>query len=187
MSPLETHHSWEPIVLENGYAFGFADGVNRYYYRSDKDNLADSLKYPANFFDDFKRASEITQENRISALTQELTAVRASLSWRLTLPLRLGLNAKNVVMALKNRNSRVTLLTRLAGRFYSNPFLRQLFQRLLSLTPKFREKLRTTVSLEVQSKTFTPDLSSKPLSSNEHAMLEKIEAALRKNSRTKDR
>ncbi|WP_195210350.1 FkbM family methyltransferase [Actinomarinicola tropica] len=50
-SPTPDHDSWEPILLEAGYACALFDGLNRFYARADDDEALAALSVPANVFD----------------------------------------------------------------------------------------------------------------------------------------
>ena len=109
MSQTPSHSSWEPILLDARYQFVYADGLNRYYVASEHAELANAFIYPPNVFDGFesvhrataeKLAAEATSraqiaenrkavaENRAKAAEAQFAAIEASLSWRLTAPLR---------------------------------------------------------------------------------------------------
>jgi FkbM family methyltransferase len=49
----ESHQSWEPLVLEQGYAFAYFDGLNRYYVSVRHPELAGAFRYGPNVFDEF--------------------------------------------------------------------------------------------------------------------------------------
>lgn len=55
-SPAYTH--WEPLVLERGYHFVYADGLNRFYVADEHRELDAAFANPPNVFDDFLRVSE---------------------------------------------------------------------------------------------------------------------------------
>ena len=52
-SQVENHESWEPILLEAGYMFVYADGLNRFYVADEHAERSESFKYPPNVFDGF--------------------------------------------------------------------------------------------------------------------------------------
>jgi len=124
-SLLQTHHAWEPSVIEAGYVFCLFDGISRFYVAHEHaEALRATLSYPACVQDRFvearaysvwqdrenltaevrrwhaealKRWAEATQissdearatAGELAAARHELDAMRASLSWRITQPLR---------------------------------------------------------------------------------------------------
>lgn len=50
---IETHTEWESLLTSRGYAFVYADGLNRYYLHEAHDELRDRFRYPPNYFDHF--------------------------------------------------------------------------------------------------------------------------------------
>jgi FkbM family methyltransferase len=76
---IPSHSEWEPLLLEAGYLFGYFDGLNRFYLRSEDAALMECFKTPVNVFDDFE-----TFECRwqIDALRSELAAAKELLSGR---------------------------------------------------------------------------------------------------------
>ena len=110
LSAMESFQGWEPILLNAGYEFAFADGLNRFYVSKEREaELLASLKYPPNVFDMFvchRQLAAITRaeksehanqqfESQLEAAIsrsekseQQLEAVMGSTSWRITAPLR---------------------------------------------------------------------------------------------------
>lgn len=95
LSQLESHQAWESGLIDAGYLFAYADGLNRFYVEKSHQDLIAAFRYPPNVFDGFILASEAQAvesqrraEARVTALNDELTALLASRSWRLTRPLR---------------------------------------------------------------------------------------------------
>ena len=95
MSQVECHHTWEPQLLAASYTFAYADGLNRFYVENTHLDLLVSFKYPPNVFDKFTLASQkgvearaLAAEARAVALSNELTSVIESRSWKVTKPLR---------------------------------------------------------------------------------------------------
>ena len=102
MSQQEIHDAWEPILLNAGYHFTYADGLNRYYVANEHAELLPAFKYPPNVFDDFKlnmqnlaeaRANEAEAraneaEAKAHYLDRDLRGLQASYCWRITRPLR---------------------------------------------------------------------------------------------------
>lgn len=94
-SQIESHASWEPILLEADYLFAYADGLNRFYVAREHEALRRTLHYPPNVFDAFtlagqKRAEAEAEQARAAARrhARQLDAALNSLSWRMTAPLR---------------------------------------------------------------------------------------------------
>lgn len=86
MSPMtqnETHASWEPILLEAGYQFVYADGLNRFYLSNHHLELIPFFKYPPNIFDQFSGDS-----NTANQYFAEVQSTFASRTWKITKPLR---------------------------------------------------------------------------------------------------
>ncbi len=48
-----SYASWEPMILEAGYEFAIDDGINRFYSRSDRPDLRQSLAQPVSPIDGF--------------------------------------------------------------------------------------------------------------------------------------
>lgn len=105
--PLTTtpsHHEWEPLLTASGYRFCLFDGLSRFYLDAARHpELSEPLSYPAGVFDDFvsSRADDelataereferriAESESRIADLQREIDALRDTLSWRVTAPLR---------------------------------------------------------------------------------------------------
>jgi len=63
MSQQESHNEWEPILLSANYCFAYADGINRFYVAIEHAELLPALKYPPNFFDDFKSNAQQQAES----------------------------------------------------------------------------------------------------------------------------
>lgn len=107
----ENHLAWEFILLEAGYQFAYADGLNRFYIAPAHLNLLDHFKYPPNVFDGFIIYNHLRplllqterQEEQINKICKtfnlndrlELTQILVqytellnSTSWRITAPIR---------------------------------------------------------------------------------------------------
>jgi FkbM family methyltransferase len=101
-SQISNHDAWEFMLAEHRYRFAYFDGLNRYYLAEEHGELAHLLATPPNVFDDFQtiaqaRALQSAQsaeartqqaEARTQELERQMTAMKRSLSWRLTVPLR---------------------------------------------------------------------------------------------------
>lgn len=102
MSQVESHDKWEHILLDAGYQYAYADGVNRFYVAQEHPELLSAFKYPPNVFDEFTLVGQVQAEARATAAEQhaaeaENRAIQAearinellnSTSWRITAPLR---------------------------------------------------------------------------------------------------
>lgn len=64
MSQVESHHTWEPILIESGYIFAYADGLNRFYVAREHIELLTYLKYPPNVFDKYITSAQHNAEMR---------------------------------------------------------------------------------------------------------------------------
>jgi FkbM family methyltransferase len=61
-SQLDAFDDWEPTLLAADYHFVYADGLNRFYLAGAHLGLREKFKYPANFFDNYKRADHVAAE-----------------------------------------------------------------------------------------------------------------------------
>lgn len=107
----ENHLLWESILLEAGYQFAYADGLNRFYIAPAHLNLLDHFNYPPNVFDGFviynhlrpvllqteRQADQINKicktlnlndRFELTQLLVQYTELINSTSWRITAPLR---------------------------------------------------------------------------------------------------
>ncbi len=69
-SRLETWRSWDPILVDSGYHFGYFDGLNRFYVRDEDKDLLALLTTPPNLFDGFTL-------HRVAELEEMLRRLRA--------------------------------------------------------------------------------------------------------------
>ncbi len=88
MSQVECHLTWEPQLLAASYTFAYADGLNRFYLENEHLDLLNFFKYPPNVFDNFILASQVAPNARTVALSDALTSIIESRSWKITEPLR---------------------------------------------------------------------------------------------------
>lgn len=95
LSRTESHGEWEPLLLDSGYVFAYADGLNRFYVAREHDALLPALRYPPNIFDDFihirtyRAESLLAQaEARASQAETQLHEFVNSMTWRLAAPIR---------------------------------------------------------------------------------------------------
>lgn len=78
MSQVESHESWEPILLAANYRFAYADGLNRFYVADEHVDLLSAFKYPPNVFDDFLLSRQ--QDAEAHATQAEARATVAQIS-----------------------------------------------------------------------------------------------------------
>ena len=64
MTQVESYASWEPILMNAGYQFVYADGLNRFYVTNEHEELKESFKYPPNVFDGFMSSTQHQAEAR---------------------------------------------------------------------------------------------------------------------------
>lgn len=53
LTPIPSHHEWEPLLLRAGYRLALFDGLNRYYTPPEESILAERLSVPVNVFDQY--------------------------------------------------------------------------------------------------------------------------------------
>jgi FkbM family methyltransferase len=53
LTQIESHQSWEHLLLRKGYEFVYFDGLNRYYVSADRPQLKVAFRAPPNVFDNF--------------------------------------------------------------------------------------------------------------------------------------
>ena len=65
---IQTHESWEPILLRAGYQFLWFDGLNRFYAAEEHaSELAPHFTVPVCVFDDFLRAADTEWTRRVTS------------------------------------------------------------------------------------------------------------------------
>ncbi len=78
-SHIPAWESWEPYLVEAGYAFAYYDGLNRFYVRNESwDALRDRFAFPPNVLDGFKLAVTDDAErerDRLSAENRKLESL----------------------------------------------------------------------------------------------------------------
>jgi FkbM family methyltransferase len=75
MTQVESYQEWESILINAGYAFAYADGLNRFYVANQHAELLDSFRYPPNVFDSFVLNSQ--QEAEAKAQQAEVKVQQA--------------------------------------------------------------------------------------------------------------
>ena len=73
------YQAWEPILLEAGYRFVYADGLNRFYVAKEHAELESAFSYPPNFFDQFKLFSHVQAESQLLATSNDLKSAQNDL------------------------------------------------------------------------------------------------------------
>ena len=199
-------YSWEPLLLDNGYQFGFFDGINRYYVSPDHPELMAKFDRPVNFLDDyesrdlnhFRRTVELrdnqlnaknsellalyqshkevsdrliqaevtnaSQQSEITALSEHVSALLTSFSWRITTPLRV---ASRIARWLIRLPRRILLRTaRFAVRKAMEiPWARSTLRKLASRFPvlnRLKSRIRQIGSGATQTDDFDEPLSALP-------------------------
>jgi len=77
-SQVENHASWESIMLEAGYIFVYADGLNRFYVAPEHAERGASFKYPPNVFDGFITLSLQRSIEDVKTLRRSIVEIEAS-------------------------------------------------------------------------------------------------------------
>lgn len=67
LSQIESHGSWEPMLLQVDYQLAYADGLNRFYVALEHPELLAAFNYPPNVFDGFKLVGQQDAEERAAA------------------------------------------------------------------------------------------------------------------------
>jgi FkbM family methyltransferase len=66
LSEKPSHADWEPVLVSAGYHFAWFDGLNRFYIADERwELLSHAFTVPPNVFDDFIRATDTQDLNRI--------------------------------------------------------------------------------------------------------------------------
>ena len=101
----EAYWEWEPLLVQAGYQFAYADGLNRFYIAKEHSTLDTSLRYPPNVLDNFVLFTQVQAQSKsqqaeakAQQIQQILHDVVNSRSWRITAPLRwCGLQARRLL------------------------------------------------------------------------------------------
>lgn len=179
LSQVECQHTWEPRLLAVNYTFAYADGLNRFYIENEHLNLLAFFKYPPNVFDEFVLAQQVAaemsqhlSEARAFTLSDELTSMIKSRSWKVTKPLRQSsLYAKRlrgflrfVLMQTAHMRPRVVfmrMLKRIKTPIERKPAIRKFFVMLLNKFPRMKLRLSKALTSETRNttkKSATPDI-----------------------------
>lgn len=76
LSQAPTYAEWEPLIVNRGYHFVYADGLNRFYVADEKRELDLAFVFPPNVFDDYMRAPEAAAREELGVLRGEAVALR---------------------------------------------------------------------------------------------------------------
>jgi FkbM family methyltransferase len=87
---------WEAGLLSHGYTFAYFDGLNRFYVADEHAELAAVLAVPPNVFDDYIQNVHL---EAIETAERSLEAIKQTMSWRLTAPLRTAVAAVRLLRA----------------------------------------------------------------------------------------
>lgn len=162
---VENHVLWEELLLNEGYTFVYADGLNRFYVAIEHSNLCSHFKYPPNIFDNFITARQLElesllqqakrqrleQNRKLETLEKQIQQILASTSWRLTVPVRW---AGYKLRLHKNRLRNI--LNVLAGKIRRNPQLYRTVNFVLKRIPLLKltlHRLSFSQSMGVQPQT----------------------------------
>ncbi len=96
---VQAFEHWEPMVVAGGYRFALYDGLNRWYAAEEHPEHLAALAAPLSTFDDVIRSRHLAlvhdaEARAASAMAArdeviaELARTKATLSWRVTAPLR---------------------------------------------------------------------------------------------------
>ncbi|MCP8467864.1 FkbM family methyltransferase [Pseudomonas sp. ZM23] len=80
MSQVESHASWEPLILKAGYHFVYADGLNRFYVADNHLELTAAFKYPPNVFDNFVRHDLVEEQAHAASSQEEVVKLNQAIS-----------------------------------------------------------------------------------------------------------
>lgn len=67
-SPVQAHHEWEPLILNQRYQLAYFDGVNRFYLAQEQSHLLERFVLPPNMWDDFITLSQLKLEVEVRRL-----------------------------------------------------------------------------------------------------------------------
>ena len=154
----QNHAQWEYILLESGYLFAYADGLNRFYVSRDHSELISSFKYPPNIFDGFVSSSQVEAEAKANEAINNYNLIINSLSWKITYPLRIARSAINwfmvrgiawITFAAGSRPRRIIkqILIYLKYRIYSSPRLKSKILTILVRFPSLKLKLKSIYNI----------------------------------------
>ena len=71
--------TWEQELLAHGYLFAAADGVNRWYVRSEDEHLLQHFRFPVSSLDEFIPYSLVLAQRPVGELSESLNQLRGEL------------------------------------------------------------------------------------------------------------
>jgi FkbM family methyltransferase len=173
MSQIESYGHWEPILIEAGYLFVYADGLNRFYIAQEHGELIKAFKYPPNVFDEFVlnnhaqsvyradqaehkyalledsyinlRSDDEKTKLKVAKIEEELHNIYVSRSWRVTAPLRAFFQE----LRKFKKNSRENLFYFAGGgmRYLSrNKYLKKAILLLVERFPTIKHRLQSLMA-----------------------------------------
>ncbi len=98
-STISSHERWEQIVLDAGYRCVLFDGLNRFYVRSDLDDVCRLLALPANVLDNYISSSAV-ELGQLRHEFEKMQTYVASLHQELVL--QQGVSTKYIESLLEN-------------------------------------------------------------------------------------
>jgi FkbM family methyltransferase len=116
LTQIDSFEGWELIIINTGYLFAYADGLNRFYVAQEHEELLSSFRYPPNVFDDFIKAdyheailrvqqTEEYWQSQANQITQELERRTSDLGAALANTREELSNSQNRITALLNSSS----------------------------------------------------------------------------------
>jgi FkbM family methyltransferase len=86
LTQTESHQDWEQLIIDRGYAFAYADGINRFYVASGHLDLLAAFRHGPNYFDGFTLSENspfcVNLNSTITGLRQHGNALEAELRAR---------------------------------------------------------------------------------------------------------
>ncbi len=73
----EVYKEWEFLLVDAGYLFAYADGLNRFYVSAEHKELCEALTYPPNVFDNFAPALQMEAEAKAQQALAKLLGAEA--------------------------------------------------------------------------------------------------------------
>ena len=88
LSRIQTHHTFEHLLLGADYLPAGFDGLNRYYVAQEHKELVDPVSEPVSILDLIEGCSLSDSSSFLQNKAYELRCIKSSWSWKLTKPLR---------------------------------------------------------------------------------------------------
>ena len=76
----ESYAGWEPILIDSGYIYAYADGLNRFYVSKEHSELLASFVYPPNVYDRFIQFNHHEAANKAWELGNQLINIKKQLA-----------------------------------------------------------------------------------------------------------